>query len=194
MIQVKLRDFLRDFTKYKDQAVEVLGKNGESWLWQKNVRQSSDSLSDKKEIADKIVEEVLSKDSTDNAEVSDIPVTPKIQEGLNRIARTLDKIYPEEIVGTCDICHTPSKELWEHEEEGIERNVCFGCFMTVFKGQASNPKPYRTQLKEFLLTKKKVESVYNVGRAVEVPLKASAQFSDFNPIPKPPKKKKHESD
>ncbi len=223
MIQVKLRDFLRDFTKYRDQPVEVLGK-GKVWTWQeKDVRQNEDNLSDKKETADKIVEVIearpgkllpngeyifdeVSKDSTDNAEVCvncgnsllegevitcqkcwDVGIKNTKMLQLEKLLEEsgIDIVKKEEFVGTCDICSNPSKELWEHEEEGIERNVCRECLR-----QASWGTP--AQFERMMERKKKLGFIQDNFQQKKIPVKFHPTFKpEFNPIPKPVKKEKN---
>lgn len=215
MEQVKKRDFILKFSEYEDKEVKIIGKNGKvlgiylggEFVSRDNVNKG-DAIVNKKEIADKIVEEIyekarnnpgirpqpfitternkkmfqdagmMSKDSTDNAvEYSDEDTHAEVH------ARAMGL----DIVGTCDICHTPSKELWEHEEEpGQELKVCQRCF--------SNSGRFKTHrdLEHFLLCKNKVgetfpEDIPVVGLQ-RMELKPPAKFVGFNPIPKPLKK------
>lgn len=214
-MKVKQRDFMAKFGHYKNDEVEIIGRNdvvvgtyipgrlpeGAKWMRVNEDVNKGDAIVNKKEIADKIVEEAgekkkyfpvapeidcryanawMSKDSTDNA------------EGLGRIAKDLKENFPEDIidvsdpVGTCDICHNLSKELWEHEEEGIERNVCRNCFAVRFDTL--------DKLEKFLSTKKRVQwtNEYELEKKgkLSITMRSPAKFSDFNPIPKPVKKEK----
>lgn len=107
-------------------------------------------------------------------------------EGFGKSAIELDKEILNEngFVGICDICGNPSQELWEHEEEGVERNVCRNCFAVIGHWETAD------KFEAFLRTKRKVSP--DIGRAVDVPLVIHkvATFTNFNPIPKPLKKEK----
>lgn len=89
-------------------------------------------------------------------------------------------------VGACDICHYGVKELWEHEEEGVERNVCRNCFAVRM------PEKTPAQFEAFLRTRGKVARDSIEPRGVKfTPLHSEATFINFNPIPKPVKKSKN---
>jgi hypothetical protein len=163
---------------------------------------------DRKETADKIVESVMigkggksppleetdcryanawvSQDSTDNAGKK-CP-EPRCRNGEYPFEENDQIVWDScptcsEIVGPCDICSQPSKELWEHEEEGIERNVCRDCFAVRFDTL--------DKLERFLKTKRMLllGPSFDGGKTRSIWMK-EADFSDFNPIPKPVKKEK----
>lgn len=182
MIQLKQRDFMAKFGQYKDQEVEILGRHDK-----RLGRYTPDHLLSN--------QEEFAQQSDKEQKFQELKKEVESEKLDNFSSATQDSVVHnsfEEIVGTCDICHNPSKELWEHEEEGIDRNVCRTCFRVNFTANAK--EPFDEQFEKFLRAKKKVD-IYGRGtddlvlRPLPL-LKSSAKFTDFTPVPKPVKKTK----
>jgi len=110
-----------------------------------------------------------------------------LQDALNNPPEVTATRTDEVFVGTCDICGSPSKELWEHEEDGVERSVCRNCFAVRM------PEKVPAQFEAFLRTRRKVQWTNEIETGngkLSFTMRAPATFKDFNPLPKPVKKEK----
>lgn len=136
----------------------------------------------KKQIADKIVEEAMNPKTPEFGGIkNDMPPDTVI------IPKNLED-KAKEVIGLCDVCGFPAQELWEHEEEGVERNVCRNCFQ---KNAFTLGITREEDFESFLGTKKGVYIYREISSPEPVVLHKTAEFSAAaRPTPKPVKKNK----
>jgi len=164
MKQVKQRDFQHDFCQYRDQEIEVIGRNGKLigyWL------PSSRKIEKYKEPEGMSTEQTLER-------------TEKI---CTAIEGGKDEVQISHAVDQCDFCNCMKNTLWYKWEDGEEWKICKNCVSTTCAP---------SELKQKLRSMKKVEiQPPQEAQATEtVPMKPTARFGNFNPQPKPVKKKK----
>jgi len=183
MKTVKQRDFQRGFRHYRDEDCEVIGAEGVVGYWKAGSIESEKCKEPtKKEVADEIVDQVENKGILEvrAARISKITMKGESSQNIS-INGSNDNVAP------CDFCNIEKMHLWYKWEDGEEWKICKDCL-----GARVPPGHLKKEL--ILLKPVEIEPPQEI-HPLTVPYdpfrrNPTSKMKDFNPMPKPKKKKK----